>query len=82
MKKISSSNVLRWIGVSVLLLSYVLVSQGIVSGEGVIYNGLSFGGSAMMITSSLLMKPKDWAVIAFNCVWATLAIVTIVTYIF
>jgi hypothetical protein len=44
MKKISSSNVLRWIGVSVLLLSYVLVSQGIVSGEGVIYNGLSFGG--------------------------------------
>lgn len=78
MKKIFSSSGLRWMAVTILLASYVLVSQEIVPGGGVIFNGLSFLGSVLMITSSLMMKPKDWAVVVFNIVWATIGIVTIV----
>lgn len=77
MRKVFSSTGLRWTGVTVLLAAYVLVSQEIVVGGGLIYNAMNCLGSTMMIASSLLMRPKDWAVVIFNTVWVVIGLLTI-----
>lgn len=82
MKRLYSSTTLRWIGIAILLLAYVLVSRGVTMGIGLVYNGLTLLGSGFMIASSLMMKPKDWAVIIFNLFWVTLALWTILGYLF
>jgi len=82
MKKIFSSNGLRWMGVTILLLAYILVSQGVVDGQQIFYNAMNCFGSILMIVSSLLMKPKDFAVVAFNTVWVLIGVATIVSTLF
>ena len=77
MKKLFSSSTLLWVGISILLAAYILVSRGVATGVGLAYNGLTLLGSGFMIVSSLMMKPKDWAVVIFNLFWVTLALWTI-----
>jgi len=68
---------LRWIAVSLLLLAYVLVSWNFIQGDGVLYQMINMIGSALMIVSCLMMKPKDWAVAVFNAVWILVALLTL-----
>jgi hypothetical protein len=82
MKHVFSSSGLRWIGVSILLVAYILVSRGVSSGVGLVYNGLTLLGSGFMIVSSVMMKPKDWAVVIFNLFWVTLSLWTIASILF
>ena len=78
MTKLFSHSAIRWTGVTILLLAYILVSQGFIDGQGIIFNGLNCFGSLIMIANSLSMKPKDWAVAVFNMVWVLIAVVTMV----
>ncbi len=77
MKQILASTTVRWIAVAILLIAYVLVSQGLVPGQGIVFNGMNCLGSVLMIINSLSMKQKDWAVAVFNMVWVLIAVVTI-----
>jgi len=67
----------RWIAVVLLLLGYVLVSQGYVDGKGVTFNVINSVGSILLISNSLSIKPKDWAVAVFNMVWLAISLFTI-----
>lgn len=78
MIKVFSNSGVRWTAVSILLLAYLLVSQGILEGQGIIFNSMNCFGSLLMIVNSLSIKPKDWAVAVFNMVWVAIAIVTII----
>lgn len=71
---------IRWAAVSLLLVAYVLVSHGIVAGQGVIYNGINAIGSILLIANSLSAMPKDWAIAIFNMVWLGIAIVTVIAF--
>lgn len=77
MKKIFNNTLIRWIAVFIFLIAYILVSQGIVDGRGLIYNLLSISGSVLMIVTSLRMKPKDWSVVVFNMVWVGIGLYTV-----
>jgi len=67
----------RWLAVTILLVDYILVSQGLIDGKGVLFNALNGLGSIFLIVNSLSLRPKDWAVAVFNMVWLAIAIVTI-----
>jgi len=81
---IVSSQGLRWFAVSLLLLAYMLVAWGFVPGNGILNQILNISGSALMIASSLMMRPKDWAVAVFNIVWILVALFALarITHIF
>ncbi len=68
---------LRWIGISILLLAYILVSWGIFIGTGFGFQLMNIAGSAMLIASSLKMNPKDIPVIVFNAFWILIALITL-----
>jgi len=71
-----SATGLRWIAITLLLLAYFLVSWNFIQGNGVWFQILNTSGSILMITSSLLMKPKDWPVAIFNVIWILVALST------
>ena len=74
---VASANGLRWLGISMLLLAFLLVSWSYIPGNGIWYQIINITGSTLMITSSLKMKPKDWAVAIFNGVWILIAILAL-----
>ncbi|EKD52913.1 MAG: hypothetical protein ACD_61C00197G0004 [uncultured bacterium] len=76
MKKFLSHTGVRWAAVIILLLAYILVSQGLISGVGLVFNGLNCLGSLIMIANSLSLPKKDWPVAVFNVVWVLIALVT------
>lgn len=78
MQNLFSHSFFRWAAVTILLVAYLLVSQGIINGQGIVFNGLNCFGSLLMILNSLSMNPKDWAVAVFNMVWVAIALVTII----
>jgi hypothetical protein len=78
MKKFFSHTGVRWGAVIILLLAYLLVSQGLISGVGLVFNGLNCLGSMIMIANSLSLPKKDWPVAVFNVVWVLIAVVTMV----
>lgn len=82
MRKVLMYLNIRWIAVVILLLAYAFVSQGTIDGQGVIYNAMNGLGSILLIISSLLLQPKDWAVAVFNMVWLAIAMVTILHQLF
>lgn len=67
----------RWAGVTILLLAYILVSQGFVDGKGLVFNATNCLGSILMIINSLSIRPRDWAVTVFNMVWVGISLFTI-----
>jgi len=69
-----SSKGLRWTGITFLLFAYFLVSWKFVQGDGVWFQIINASGSVLMITSSLMMKPKDWPVAVFNVFWILVAL--------
>jgi len=67
----------RWFGVVIILASYFLVSQGYLGGKSVLFNAMNGIGSMFLIVNSWSLKPRDWAIIVFNVVWLTIAVVSI-----
>lgn len=72
----------RWMGVTILLLGYLLVSQGYLDGKGIAFNIINSIGSILLIANSLSLKPKDWAVAVFNIVWLSISVFTIFKVLF
>ena len=65
-----------------LLLAYVLASQGVVSAQGLIFNGVNCLGSLLMIVNSLAKEQQDWQVAVFNMVWVAIGLVTMMRVIY
>lgn len=82
MKKFLGHGNVRWAAVVLLLLAYVLASQGLVSAEGVVFNGINCLGSLLMIANSLAKEQRDWQVAIFNMVWVAIGIVTMMRVFF
>jgi len=72
----------RWLAVTVLLVAYILVSNGYLDGKSVLFNVLNSTGSLLLVVNSLSIKPKDWAVAVFNLIWLGISIFAIFKSIF
>ena len=68
---------IRWTAVIFLFAGYLLVSNGLISGQGIVFNAINIFGAVLLIASSLWMKPKDWPVAVFNMIWLVFAIIAI-----
>ena len=63
----------RWSAVITILIAYLLVSQGFVDGEGLLYNLLNGAGSFLLMVNSLTLTKRDWPVAVFNAAWLIIA---------
>ena len=81
MRLILAHSGFRWAAVVILLAAYILVSQGYINGQGLVFNTMNSIGSVLLIANSLSMRPRDWAVAVFNMVWLAIAFVTIIAVI-
>jgi uncharacterized membrane protein YccC len=68
--------VLGWIGTTLLLLAYWLVSTKRVSGDGAHYQVLNIGGSVGLGVASV--AGGVWSSVALNLIWGCIGVVVLV----
>ncbi len=67
--------IIGWVGASLLLLSYALLSSKKISGQSLNYQLMNFGGSACLLTNAYFNGA--WPFVLLNAVWAIVGIVTL-----
>jgi uncharacterized membrane protein HdeD (DUF308 family) len=69
------STIAGWIGMSLILAAYYLVSTRKVAGESNLYQSLNFVGAFCLIYNTFVQQA--WPVMVLNIVWVMIAIKTL-----
>lgn len=69
------STIAGWIGMSLILVAYYLVSTRRVTGESNLYQSLNFIGAFCLIYNTFVQQA--WPVMILNIVWVIIAIKTL-----
>lgn len=70
------SDIAGWIGVSLVLFAYLLITLGTITPHNLWYGLMNLGGALGIILSSY--AKRDYQPVILNCIWLVIAIVAIV----
>lgn len=65
-----------WIGATVLLTAYFLVSRGRVKAQGALFQGMNFGASLLLLLNTYVNRAYPSAFV--NLVWMGIAVYALV----
>ena len=72
--------VIGWVGMSIILLAYVLISFGVLFPSSILYQALNVIGSIGILYISFKKKAYQPAVL--NVIWVIVALIAILTIVF
>ena len=70
------SNITGWIGMTLIVLAYFLLSTKKLTARSWIYHLMNFLGGAGIVMNTLINKA--WPAMALNILWAFIAIISII----
>ncbi len=74
------SEIIGWVGTTLVVLGYFLNVFGFISVEGIVYPVINLFGALFLGIS--VVKKKAWAASALQIVWGIIALVSLVGMIF